>query len=446
MAGFVAESVARMRLLYNILFPFFLLFSAPFYFWKMCRRGNWRKGFGERFGLRDDALKKELAGQRVMWLHAVSVGEANLCVALVETLREKLDGWTFVVSTTTTTGMGELQAKLPAEVRTFYYPIDLFFCVRQTLDTVEPDAIVLLEAEIWPNLSWQAADRGIPVCLANARLSDRSERGYRRFGFLFKKCFVSLAAVGAQNELDARRLQSIGCREKAVHVTGNLKFDGALSTPEPTVDVSAILQGLGAAADAPVIVAGSTHEGEERLLAEIFLKLKKQHPGLLLVIVPRHFERAQSVGAQLKETGVSFAYRSKLAKDTRADCLVVDSTGELRLFYAAATVVFVGKSLTTHGGQNPIEPAALGKAMVYGPNMQNFRAVTTAFADADAALQVRNAAGLEVGLAALLRDAKRRAEMGRNALGVVEQNQGATRRTTDMIARVLQTRSSDRPD
>ncbi|MBO35813.1 MAG: 3-deoxy-D-manno-octulosonic acid transferase, partial [Verrucomicrobiales bacterium] len=150
--------------------------------------------------------------------------------------------------------------------------------------------------------------------------------------------------------------------------------------------------------------------------------------------------------AQLKETGISFAYRSKLAKDTRADCLVVDSTGELRLFYAAATVVFVGKSLTTHGGQNPIEPAALGKAMVYGPNMQNFRAVTTAFADADAALQVRNAAGLEVGLAALLRDAKRRAEMGRNALGVVEQNQGATRRTTDMIARVLQTRSSDRPD
>jgi len=429
-----------MRLLYNILFPVFFLFSAPYYFWKMRRRGNWRKDFGQRFGSHDPSLKKELADKQVLWLHAVSVGEANICVSLVQSLQKELKDWSFVVSTTTTTGMAELQTKLPENIHKIYYPVDFAPFVRRTLDTVSPTAIVLMEAEIWPNLFWQSSDRKTPICLANARLSDKSFRGYQRFGFLFKKCFAMLQSVCAQDEADVKRLHAVGCQAEAVQVTGNLKFDGALTTPKPTLDVPALLKGLGAKPKGPVIVGGSTHDGEEQLLAKIFQKLKMRFDGLMLVIVPRHFERAKAVGEQLQATGVSFAFRSKMDADTRSDCLVVDSTGELRLFYQAATVVFIGKSITARGGQNPIEPAALGKAMIYGPNMQNFRAVTAALNNADAALQVRNETGLEVALTALLGDESRRAEMGQNALDVVRKNQGATPRTTKMIARAVLSR------
>jgi 3-deoxy-D-manno-octulosonic-acid transferase len=431
-----------MRTLYNILFTVFFALSSPYYFRRMRRRGNWRRGFRERFARYDPNLKQALTNRQVLWLHAVSVGEVNLCTQLIRALELRLPNIKFVVSTTTSTGMAELRRRLPTHISKIYYPIDRRKFVGRALAVINPEAIVLVEAEIWPNFLWRARDLKIPVFLANARLSNRSFRGYKRFGFLFRPLFASFAGVGCQNEEDAERLRKVGCRPEAVQVVGNLKFDAAKLDERRMLDVPALFQQLGVPPDAPVLVGGSTHDGEEAVLAEIAQRLRARFPKLFLVLVPRHFERSNEVGRQLRERGVKFVYRNLVGVNTQlaegeAECLLVNTTGELRFFYEHATVVFVGKSLTAIGGQNPIEPAALGKAIVFGPNMQNFAEITRKFVAEAGALQVRDKASLETAIAGLLADENRRAELGRNAQRVVHENLGAIDRTVEMILEKL---------
>ena len=378
-------------------------------------------------------------------MHAVSVGEVNVCTQLIRALEPRMPNLKFVVSTTTTTGMGELHQKLPNHISKIYYPIDYRRYVTRALSTVRPEAIVLVEAEIWPNFLWRARDHGKPVFLVNARLSDRSYRGYKRFGFLFRRLFAGLAGVGAQNEADAARLRQLGCRPEAIRIVGSLKFDAAKLEERRSLDVPALLRQAGMKPDAPVIIGGSTHAGEEAILAEQFLRLRARFPDLFLVLVPRHFERSREVGRELEARGVKFAFRSELMSHEEfapgeIDCLIVNTTGELKYFYEHATIIFVGKSLTAEGGQNPIEPGALGKAMVFGPNMQNFAEVARGFLQHDGAVQVQDAAELEQALGDLLGNEARRTELGRNALKVVHDNLGAIERTADMIVERLANR------
>ena len=434
-----------MRTLYDILFTIFFVLSSPYYFVRMWRRGNWLPGFPQRFGRFDANLMQALTNRHVIWLHAVSVGEVNLCTQLIRALEPRLPNVKIVVSTTTTTGMAELRRHLPTHISKIYYPIDRRSCVVRALGTIKPEAIILVEAEIWPNFIWRAQALGIPVFLANARLSDRSFRGYQRFGFLFRPLFASFAGVGAQNEADAARLREAGCRPEVIHVVGNLKFDAAQLDEPRKLDAPALLRQLGVAPDAPVLIGGSTHDGEEMILTEVAGRLRARVPKLFLILVPRHFERCREVGRQLREHGVKFAYRNEIAATTQfregeLDCLLVNTTGELRLFYRPATVVFVGKSLTAMGGQNPIEPGAQGKAMVFGPNMQNFADIARDFVAQNAAIQVQDPETLEAAIAELLADEKRRAELGRNALKVVRENLGAIDRTVEMILELLKKR------
>lgn len=426
-----------MRLLYNILFPFFFLLSAPYYFWKLLRRGNWREGFGQRFG-GYGGLKQKLSGKKVLWLHAVSVGEANLSVQLVEKLRGQLEGWTFVVSTTTTTGMGELARKLPPDVHRIYYPVDWLPFVRRAFRALNPAAIILVEAEIWPNLFWQAKACDVPMHLVNARLSEKSFRGYRRFGFLFRPLFASLKSAGVHNEADAKRLAELGTESKAIAVTGNLKFDGAFEAGADVVDARGLLRKLGVSDDAPVLVAGSTFEGEEILLAELLPQWRKKFPDLFLVLVPRHFERAGAVLEQLKSTKLIVVRRTAMeSAPENPDVLLVDSTGELKSFFAVATVVFMGKSLMAQGGQNPIEPAAAGRAIVFGPFMQNFRAVVGELLAAKGAVQVADEVELAAKIPVLMGDLAQREALGAAALRVVLANKGASQRTADWLGQTL---------
>ncbi len=427
-----------MRFFYNILFPICFLLSAPFYFLKMWRRGNWKRGFGQRFGLYDGKLKQCLTNRNILWLHAVSVGEVNICTHLIKALEPRAPNLKIVVSTTTSTGMGELLRKLPPHIDKIYYPVDGQGIVRRAINTLQPIAIVLIEAEIWPNLLWTAADYRIPLFLVNARLSERSFRGYKRFGFLFRSIFKSFTGVGCQNETDATRLRELGFPKEKVHAFGNLKFDAAKLNDRRLLDVPGMLAQLGIKNGTPILVAGSTHAGEETILAEIFLRLREKFPDLLLVLVPRHFERSKEVARELEGRGVKFVYRSTITSETRKtpgeiDCLLVNTTGELVYFYEHASVIFVGKSLTAEGGQSPIEPGALGKAMVFGPNMQNFAQIAEAFVKKDGAIQVRDAAELEKTIADLLADENRRNALGKNALQVVHENLGAIDRTVDMI-------------
>lgn len=427
-----------MRGLYNILFTLFFWLSAPFYFLKMWRRGHWLHGFGQRFGRYSSKVKQALTNRHVLWIHAVSVGEVNICTQLIRALEPRLPNLKIVVSTTTSTGMGELNRKLPSHIQKIYYPIDRRKYVNRALLTVHPQAVVLVEAEIWPNFLWRASSMRLPVFLVNARLSKRSYRGYKRFRFLFRPLFAALAGVGCQDESDAERLRSLGCKPEVIHVVGNLKFDAAKLEERRSLDVPALLRQLGVPAGARLLVGGSTHPGEEAILADIFLRLRARFPDLFLVLVPRHFERGKEVGRELSNRGVHFVYRSDMCLGTQpkakeVECLLVNSTGELTHFYEHATVIFVGKSLTTEGGQNLIEPGALGKAMVFGPNMQNFEAVARAFVEQKGALQVKDAAELETVLAELLAHDMSAAELGRNALRVVRENLGAIERTVEMI-------------
>jgi 3-deoxy-D-manno-octulosonic-acid transferase len=433
---------AGVRTLYNILFKICFTLSSPYYFLRMRRRGNWQKGFAERFGKYDTKLKQAITNRHVLWMHAVSVGEVNLSTQLIRALEPRLPNLKIVVSTTTTTGMGELQRKLPNHISKIYYPIDHRKYVSRALGAIWPEAIVLVEAEIWPNFLWRARDLHIPVFLVNARLSERSYRGYKRFWFLFRRLFAGLAGVGAQTEADAAKLRRLGCRPEAIRIVGSLKYDAAKLDERRRLDVPALLRQAGVKPGAPLIVGGSTHAGEEVMLAEQFLRLRARFPDLFLVLVPRHFERSREVGRDLEARGVKFAYRSEMTSRRRlapgeVDCLIVNTTGELNYFYEQATVVFVGKSLTAEGGQNPIEPGALGRAMVFGPNMQNFAEVAGSLVQQNGAVQVRDATELETALGDLLADPARREQLGRNALKVVHENLGGIERTVDMIVEHL---------
>ncbi|HEX4645053.1 MAG TPA: glycosyltransferase N-terminal domain-containing protein, partial [Verrucomicrobiae bacterium] len=249
--------------MYNILFLIFFALSAPHYLLKMSRRGNWLAGFRQRFGQYDPKVKQAITNRRTIWMHAVSVGEVNVCTQLIRALEPRLPNLKIVVSTTTTTGMGELQKKLPTHITKIYYPIDRRKFVSRALSTIHPEAVVLVESEIWPNFIWRARSLGTPVFLVNARLSDRSYPRYRLAGFFFRDIFRSFAGVGAQTEGDAAKLRELGCRPEAIHVVGSLKYDAARLDERRDLDARALLRQLGVAPGAPILVAGSTHPGEE---------------------------------------------------------------------------------------------------------------------------------------------------------------------------------------
>ncbi len=431
-----------MRTIYNILFTIGFLLSFPYYFFRLWRRGGWREGVGERFGRYSARIKQALTNRRIVWIHAVSVGEVNLATLLVRALEPRLPALKFVVSTTTTTGMAELRRKLPLSVEKVYYPIDRRPWVRRAFGILKPEILILIEAELWPNALWQARRRRVPVVLINARISERSFSRYRAASFLFRDLFHGLDAVSAQSDRDRDRLVKLGCHPEAVHAVGSLKFEPSLASDSRPLDVPRLLRQAGMPDNARVVLAGSTHDGEESTLAEVFSRLRKKHPDIYLVLVPRHFERARAIGSQLTRRGMHYVYRSEVNFATEpepggSECLLVNSTGELRYFYPHAHVVFIGKSLHGVGGQNPIEPAAAGCPIVFGPNMQNFPDIAPRFVEADAAVQVRDAAQLEAALDKLLSDPARCETLGRNARAVVEANRGALDRTVSMIFDVL---------
>jgi len=410
---------------------------------KLWRRGNWKEGFGQRFGKYSSKIKQAITNRHLIWMHAVSVGEVNVCTQLIRAMEPRVPNLKIVVSTTTTTGMGELNRLLPSHIQKIYYPIDRRSYVERALRTIHPEAVVLVEAEIWPNFLWLLKDHNIPVFLVNARLSESSYRGYKRFGFLFRPVFQAFDGVGCQNETDAQRLRELGCRPEVIHVVGNLKFDAAKLDERRILDVPRLFSQLGVPEGSTVLVGGSTHAGEEGILADVYLKLRERFTNLFLVLAPRHFERGKSVGRELETRGINFYYRSNMRqemqlKENEIQCLLLNTTGELKYFYEHADVIFVGKSLTAEGGQNPIEPGALAKPMIFGPNMQNFATIARALVEKDGACQVKNAEELEKALIEIISNKERAAELGKNALAIVRENLGAIERTVDMVLAKLE--------
>src|SRR6059036_1414701 len=400
------------RFIYNLLWPLGLLFFLPGYFNKMIRRGGYREKFGQRVGLYDRELRDCLSKQRSTWLHAVSVGEVNIALKLANALRTHEPDLHCALTTTTTTGFALARKNAPLWIEVMYTPLDYWPIMRRAFSFIRPVRIVLVEAEIWPNLAAEAHARRIPLGLVNARLSARSERRYRQFRFFIAPTFRLLDLVCVPEKEDAKRWAALGVSQDRIRLTGSIKYDPAGLDQVAEIQETAHSVSLNhLEPESPVLFGGSTHRGEEEVLANIFLRLRQQFPSLRLFIAPRHVERLREIRAQLDALGLRVALASKPRMDgeaNEADCVLLDTTGELQRWYDIATVVFVGKSLTAHGGQNPVEPILAGKPVVFGPYMENFATLANTLVSKKGAIQVCDINSLEQALAELLRDSKTR--------------------------------------
>ncbi|AKJ64302.1 3-deoxy-D-manno-octulosonic acid transferase [Kiritimatiella glycovorans] len=423
-------------ILYQIILPAALLLSAPYYLLRMVRRGGYRRGFAERFAFYPARARSLTAkARRPVWVHAVSVGEVKVAAAFMAELRRRDPEVWFVLTTNTSTGRRLAERDPDRAELIVYMPLDLYPVMSRAMNLFRPERLVLVEIELWPNMIRLARRRGIPVSLINGRMSDRSCRGYARLRFLTRRLLPELSAVCVQGDRDAKRFIDLGAPRERVHVLGSAKYDGALTAAEEGGEAKQLIAAAGADRDAPVLVGGSTWPGEEETLWSIAQRLREGHPGLFVVLVPRHAERSTEIAERLRRLGARVARRSRLEDgDGEADMLLVDTTGELIDFYAAADVVFVGKSLDPNrGGQNPIEPAALGKPVVVGPHMENFPAVMKDLREARAVIEVEAGAALGATLERLLNDPGERNELGRRASELVAAKRGVLARTADVV-------------
>ena len=426
------------RLLYNLLFPVVLVLLLPGFLLRMIRRGKYRHKFWQRFAIYSEGVERKIAGTGRIWIHAVSVGEVNIAMKLIQALRESDSSLEFVLSTTTSTGFKLAATRKTSWLEPIYNPVDFYPVARRAMRLIRPRVLILVEAEVWPNCVCEAKRINCPVVLVNARLSRRSEARYQKLRWIAAPIFNQISTLCLQEPSDKERWISLGVEPTKLHVTGSIKFDDAAAAPRPERDFWPVLETLGVTRGSPTIVAGSTFEGEELLVSEVYQNLRKAHPNLFLIIVPRHQERSNDVAAQLQQRGLKVARRTDSSPDEKPDLLLVDTTGELANWYRCASVVFIGKSLLAEGGQNPAEAVAAGVPVVFGPNMQNFASLVSSFLKAKGAMEVRDAESLDSALDQLLRSPELRQSMVQSAAACLEIHRSATHRTVQIIQGFLQ--------
>lgn len=422
------------RFLYNCLFPLGLFLFLPGYLLKMTRRGNYREKFGQRLGFYDDNVRSRLVGRRITWMHAVSVGEVAVALKLAARMKKIDENLFCVLTTTTTTGFTFAANNSPDWIEVMYNPIDFWLVMHRAFTLLRPVRLILIEAEVWPNLMAQAQARGIPIALANARLSPRSERRFRKFRFFIAPMFRQLDLVCVPENGDIARWRALGVSEKRIARTGNIKYDIEETKTEAETP-RAFLRAIEIDSRRPIIFGGSTHAGEEAILTKIFLELREEFPALFLILAPRHVERARALCTQLQQQSLIVALRSE-SDSKRPDCLLIDTTGELRDWYSVATIAFVGKSLTASGGQNPVEPIIAGKPVIFGPHMENFATLAQSLVRHKGAVQINDADSLAAAFAKLLRDSEERARLVDRAKSVLAAHHGATAATAELIMKL----------
>jgi 3-deoxy-D-manno-octulosonic-acid transferase len=371
-----------------------------------------------------------------LWVHAVSVGEVNAAEPLVKALMQAYPDAPLVVTTVTPTGSERVLQLFGESVHSVYLPYDLPFAVRSFLRKIRPRLAVIVETEIWPNLYFGCRRRGIPLLIANARLSERSLRGYAPLKGLVRAALRCVSHIAAQSRTDAARYRLLGAEPTQLSVVGNLKFDMPLSATTKGGG-----QGFRDAwgTSRPVWIAASTHEGEEMPVLEAHLKVLERLPDALLLIAPRHPERFRQVEGAVRNLGFTAAVRSVDGLPGHAtQCFVIDTMGELMPFYASADVAFVGGSLVPIGGHNVLEPAALSTPVVVGPHTFNFEEITNTLVQEGGGVRLHEAAELGDAVRALLRDGNERRRMGDCARHVFESERGAVERVMKLVDRLLE--------
>lgn len=424
--------------LYSVVLAAAMLLSLPYWLYQMVRRGKYRTGFAERIGrvplrlLAAESNNRER--RRVIWIHAVSVGEVLAVSGLVEEMRRSFSGYRVVVSTTTDTGQ-QLARRRFGEENVFYFPMDFAFAIRPYFKALQPELVVLAETEFWPNFLRLTQASGARVAVVNARISDRSWPSYKRFRWALRRMLAHVDIFLAQTEQDGARLQSIGANGERVQVTGNLKYDISLPVTPPIVE--SLRVSLAAERAGPVLVCGSTVEGEESPLLNAFEKVRVEHPRSVMILAPRHPERFDEVAILLKQMGLT-SYRRSLwhGESLAGGVLLVDSIGELAGLYALADIAFVGGSLVPRGGHNIIEPAQHGVAIMVGNHTENFRDIVALFQSRDA-LRVVSLAELPLTLMRLLANDSERLALGGRAEETIRSQTGATVRTLQALQELL---------
>ncbi|WP_223630628.1 lipid IV(A) 3-deoxy-D-manno-octulosonic acid transferase [Pseudomonas atacamensis] len=422
------------RTLYTALFYLGLPLVAIRLWLRARKAPAYAKRIGERFTLGMPTLQP--GG---IWVHAVSVGESIAAAPMIRALLERYPALPITVTCMTPTGSERIQALFAneAHIQHCYLPYDLPCAAARFLERVQPKLAVIMETELWPNHIHQCAKRGIPVALANGRLSQRSAKGYGRFSKLTAPMLAEMSLLAVQTEAEAQRFRDLGARPETVEVTGSIKFD--LTIDPQLLQRAADLRSQWQAQDRPVWIAASTHEGEDEVVLDAHRRLLANHPDALLILVPRHPERFNSVFELCQREGFATVRRSTGANvDAQTRVLLGDTMGELLFLYALADSAFVGGSLVPNGGHNLLEPAALAKPVLSGPHLFNFLDIAAQLREAGALAEVDDAEGLAVEVQRLFelpRDAQRMAEAG---LAVMRRNQGALQRLLDGLARLIQ--------
>ena len=433
-------------MLYSIGFFIFSVFYLPTLIFK----GRLHGDFAERFARFDGMKKRELlSGRDRIWIQAVSVGEVALCKSLIPALKEIFPGRDIVISTVTKTGQALAKKNFSKDAIIIYFPLDFLCIVKKAIGLIKPSLYIMIETELWPNLLKAVSAGDIPCILINGRISDRSIGKYRLVKPFLKKALGAISAFCMQDDIDAERIIELGAPRDRVTVTGNMKFDA--SVPGDIKDPGAIRASLGLKDDDELIVAGSTHEGEEAAVLEAFKKLSVQFPKIRLLVAPRHIDRAEQIERTIRDAGFEVirfstnderrlsaeaSAKAEMTNDERR-IILLDTIGHLNDAYSVATIVFVGGSLIRHGGQNPIEPAYFAKPVLFGPHMFNFKYIAGVLLKYKPVMQVFSGEDLYEKFRLLLADPALRSTLGERARKVVNDNRGATGRNIARICGIL---------
>ena len=435
-----------MYLVYSIVFTLGFILLLPRFVVDALVKGKYAAGFGQRLGF---VPRFDPQGKPVVWIHCVSVGEANAARPLAQRIKRDFPRHSLVISTTTRTGQ-QLARTAFADIAdlVFYFPFDWRFSVRRTLSRIKPSVVLLMETEIWMNFIRETHRSGTPIAIVNGRLSQRS---FKRFTYIkgwMRRVLAHIDLAVMQENADAKRIMALGMRASKVKVSGNLKFDHDLAADEIGL-TDELRRRFLVRGDEPLIIAASTHAPEEKWILEAFKEVWKSTSNDLprLMIAPRHPERFAEVAELIKATGFTWVKRSdpESERDAVAEVILLDSIGELRSAYPLAEIVFVGGSLIPHGGQSIFEPASAGKAIVTGPYTVNFDAAVREFLDRGALVQLsakkerEMVPALTAAITDLLTNAAKRDELGKNALTAMNNNRGAVGRTLEYLSPLLST-------
>jgi 3-deoxy-D-manno-octulosonic-acid transferase len=424
------------HLVYNIFFTFFLIFAAPYFVFRALIGGRFRTELIQRMG-----FLPALSLKKPIWVHAASVGEVFCSIPLLKRIKKEFPKCEIILTTMTRTGNQTARTYIPEADAVLFCPIDHPVTLQRAIERIQPRVLLIAETELWPNLLRSCGKRGIPIVVFNGRISEKSFRGYLFFKFFFKECLKYVSLFLMQTEEDRNRIIEIGAASDKTRVVGNLKFDQTISSPTQKA-VSEIVRVPGLEGKEIILIAGSTHPGEEEILLSLFKELRRSDPRLVLLLAPRHLERLEEVEKAIKKESLSWIRRTSFpgGQDQSGEepkeppeVILLDTMGELMSLYSLGTVIFVGGSLVPVGGHNPLEPLFFKKCVLFGPYMFHFSEISRSLIQAGGAIQVKGREDLFFHLKRLLADEGARKEVGEKGYRFLQKHRGATERMFEEI-------------